>query len=85
MKPPVTVSPEEAVPRPTVPANVRKRLLAAAKDGVTTVDAAEQVGLPARTVLRYMDLLRVEGAVHLQATEDGRGAEWKTGRPRRSV
>jgi hypothetical protein len=85
MKPPVTVSPEEAVPSPTVPDDIRKRLLEAAKDGVSTVDAALNVGLTARTAMRYFGLLRVEGAVHLRATEDGRGAEWKTGRPRRSA
>lgn len=76
MEPPVTVSPEEAVPTPTVPSDVRKPLLDIAKDGVTTVDAAAQLGLTVRAVWRYLELLRREGAVHLRASEDGRGAEW---------
>ncbi|MEV6036074.1 hypothetical protein AB0L65_33305 [Nonomuraea sp. NPDC052116] len=76
MKPPVTVSPEEAVPSPTVPPEVRKSLLSLASDGVTTVDAAEELGLTARDAMRYLQLLRVSGHVTLRPTEDGRGAEW---------
>jgi predicted ArsR family transcriptional regulator len=83
MKPLPTVSPEEAVPSPTVPDDIRKQLLELAKDGVTTVDAARQLGLLARAVMRYFDLLRVAGLVHLRPTPDGREAEWKTGRPPR--
>ncbi len=85
MQPPVTVSPEEAVPTPTVPDDIRERLLEAAKDGASTMDAAERAGITARAASRYLHLLRVEGAVHLRATEDGRDAEWKTSRTRRSA
>ncbi|GAA2860403.1 hypothetical protein [Nonomuraea rubra] len=84
MKPPVTVSPEEAVPSPTVPPAVRKRLLEIAKNGISTTDAADTLGLTVREVWRYLELLRVAGVVHLQASDEGgRGAEWKTGRPPR--
>ncbi|MFB4265268.1 hypothetical protein [Nonomuraea sp. GTA35] len=76
MKPPVTVSPEEAVPTPAVPDNIRKRLLALAARGVTTDAATEALGLLKVTVWRYLELLRVAGDVELRATEDGRGAKW---------
>ena len=84
MQPPVTVSPEEAVPSPTVPDAVRKRLLALASKGVTTDAATAELGLPRVVVWRCLDLLRVAGDVHLRATEDGRGAEWCRTRTRRS-
>jgi predicted ArsR family transcriptional regulator len=76
MKPPVTVSPEEAVPSPTVPDKERKQLLALAAKGVTTDDAAKELGLLRSAVWRYLELLRVAGEVALRPTENGRGAEW---------
>lgn len=76
MKPPVTVSPEEAVPSPTVPPDVQAALLRAASTGVTTKDAAAKVGLTVRQTWRYLELLRVAGVVNLRETEDGRSAEW---------
>jgi len=74
MKP--TDQPPEAVPGPTVPADARTRLLRATARGASTTDAAEKTGLPKLTAWRYLDLLRREGAVHLRASADGRGAEW---------
>ncbi|MEU6710046.1 hypothetical protein ABZ897_01090 [Nonomuraea sp. NPDC046802] len=85
MKPPVTVSPEEAVPSPTVPDEVRKPLLALAKNGISTTDAAKQLGLERRQVWRYLELLRVAGVVHLRESEDGRSAEWWKTKTRRSA
>lgn len=78
------MNPSPAVPGPIVPPEVRQSLLQVAAHGVTTIDAAEKLGLPKLTVWRYLELLRLEGAVHLRASEDGRGAEWwKTTRARR--
>lgn len=76
MRPPIAQPPDKAMPGPTVPQDARTRLLRVTARGATTVDAAEKAGLPKLTAWRYLDLLRREGAVHLRATEDGRGAEW---------
>ncbi|MFC4006682.1 hypothetical protein ACFOY2_05585 [Nonomuraea purpurea] len=85
MKPPFTVSPDEAVPSPAVPEDVRRPLLALAAQGVTTDAAATELGLTAREAMRYLQLLRVSGHLTLRPTEDGRGAEWwKTTKTRRS-
>lgn len=78
--------PEKAPATPTAPPSVRRPLLRLAAQGVTTSDAAMKLGLPALTVWRYLERMRVAGDVTLRATQDGRSAEWcKTSRTRRST
>ncbi|MEO3875492.1 helix-turn-helix domain-containing protein [Nonomuraea sp. B12E4] len=86
MKPSTADEPTRTVPSPTAPPCVRRPLLRLAAKGVSTADAAEKLGLPALTVWRYLERLRVAGDVALRPTDDGRGAEWwKTTKSRRSA
>ncbi|MET8985786.1 hypothetical protein ABZW49_10095 [Nonomuraea wenchangensis] len=79
MEPPFTSPP------PTVSENVRKRLLALASQGVTTVDAATQLGLTVREVWRHLGPMRDAGDIHLARATDGPGVEWRTNQNHRSA
>lgn len=85
MSPPNVQPPNEAVPGPTVPDQVRAPLLKLLAKGVTTTDAATQLGITALAVWRYLDVLRREGVAEIRADDDGTDAKWWRTKTRRNA
>lgn len=85
MRPPNSQPSAEAVPGPTVPEEVRAPLLRLLANGVTTTDAATQLGVTALTMWRYLDVLRREGVAEIRADDDGTDAKWWRTKSRRNA